>query len=282
MYWEANPKQQDTILLIHGLKGEHSGLEAVAATFSGHLIIMPDLPGFGESDPLTTVHSIENYALVIERLAQALDLQTYQLIGHSYGGVIALVYAALFGWRLSAVALAMPALPGKSLSRRLATLELEIGCRLPYSWQWAWFYAPLKDALGYAMMTQSRSYRQRLAIFLSKLAWPLQTEPRAISDALRSFNNLAIGPYVAKIKLPVLIVGGERDFIATEQSLRGLSQAMPSSTLILLPKTGHVANLDYPALLGSILKQYLARYDEKKVDGSDQRTVISNLVTSKM
>jgi pimeloyl-ACP methyl ester carboxylesterase len=258
VYWEANPQLTKTVVLVHGFKGEHSGLEAVAASFDDFRIILPDLPGFGESEPLAVSHSIENYALVLERVVTVLGLQSFVMVGHSYGGTVALVCAALFGSRLTALELAMPALPTNVVSRKLSQLEVQIGVWLPQSWQSGWFYAPIKDAIGYLTMTRLTSLGQRLLQFRSKLNWANQTDPRVVRECLQSFCEINSSMYATRIRVPTVIVGGERDFIASTGSLQELNRQIRGSRFYLLPQAGHVANLDRPALLGSLLRQFAA------------------------
>ncbi|MEO7123962.1 MAG: alpha/beta hydrolase, partial [Lacisediminihabitans sp.] len=64
-YWVyGDPEAATTVVISHGYRGEHHGLEPVIAqNLSGVRWISPDLPGFGESTPLVDVlHSIEGYA----------------------------------------------------------------------------------------------------------------------------------------------------------------------------------------------------------------------------
>ena len=63
-YWVYGPEDAETTIVIsHGYRGEHHGLEPVIAQLRGVRIIGPDLPGFGESTPLTEVgHDIPGYA----------------------------------------------------------------------------------------------------------------------------------------------------------------------------------------------------------------------------
>src|SRR5690554_3021439 len=63
-YWDYGPSDADTtILAVHGFRGEHHGLEPVVAFLPGIRVIMPDLPGFGESPPLPgRAHDLAAYA----------------------------------------------------------------------------------------------------------------------------------------------------------------------------------------------------------------------------
>ncbi|HEU5187952.1 MAG TPA: alpha/beta fold hydrolase, partial [Candidatus Saccharimonadales bacterium] len=50
-YWVFNPKRQQTIVMIHGFRGTHHGLQNIIDRLDDYKIIIPDLPGFGASTP---------------------------------------------------------------------------------------------------------------------------------------------------------------------------------------------------------------------------------------
>ena len=60
-WWEYGRAEAPVLVLVHGLRGDHHGLEPVVAQLPGFRIIVPDLPGFGESAPLGRPHDIEGY-----------------------------------------------------------------------------------------------------------------------------------------------------------------------------------------------------------------------------
>jgi pimeloyl-ACP methyl ester carboxylesterase len=74
------------------------GVTSSAATFwqlggdlaaAGRRVIAFDLPGHGESDAVA-LHAIDGLAALLLRVCTALDLQQITLIGHSWGGALAL------------------------------------------------------------------------------------------------------------------------------------------------------------------------------------------------
>lgn len=95
VYYEANPRAKSTVVLVHGLTGSHYSMLALAAEWveRGYRVLVPDLPGHGESD-VVEVKDMADLAgwlnVAIEQMHPGKD---YTLFGYSFGSHIALAYA---------------------------------------------------------------------------------------------------------------------------------------------------------------------------------------------
>ncbi|MDO4251901.1 MAG: alpha/beta hydrolase [Rothia sp. (in: high G+C Gram-positive bacteria)] len=89
-YWEYGNSQADPILLIHGFRGDHHGLELIGQGLKQYRVIIPDLPGFGKSEPfLQGKHSLEQYGQWLSNLISQLGIGgQVHLVGHSFGSII--------------------------------------------------------------------------------------------------------------------------------------------------------------------------------------------------
>lgn len=63
-YWTYGPSTTGPVLVVvHGFRGDHHGLEPVLAHLPERRVVAPDLPGFGRSAPFPTGrHTVEAYA----------------------------------------------------------------------------------------------------------------------------------------------------------------------------------------------------------------------------
>ena len=84
------------ILLLHGFAGDKTVWLDVAAKLTAHFqVIIPDLPGWGESSRLAGAgYSIEAQAAALRDFVQAIDARNFVLVGHGTGAAVAAVYAA--------------------------------------------------------------------------------------------------------------------------------------------------------------------------------------------
>ncbi len=76
---------------------------------------------------------------------------------------------------------------------------------------------------------------------------------------------------IRKLATPALIVVGDEDERCIEPSLF-LKDAIPASGLVMLPKTGHVVNLEEPDLFNQVVGDFLVRVDAGRWAARDPRT----------
>ncbi len=96
-----------SIVLLHGFGTDKTAWLEVAAPLTAHFqVIIPDLPGWGESavDPAAD-QTIEAQAVRLDDFMRALDVRNAVLVGHGTGAAVAAVYAAEHPDRIRELAL---------------------------------------------------------------------------------------------------------------------------------------------------------------------------------
>ena len=90
--------QGPTVLLVHGYLASHVTWEDALLALGAHFrVIVPDLPGFGESEkpsPSRYPYTCDAFAESLVDLVAALDLSRVSVCGHALGGAVALAMAA--------------------------------------------------------------------------------------------------------------------------------------------------------------------------------------------
>jgi 3-oxoadipate enol-lactonase len=119
----------------------------------------------------------------------------------------------------------------------------------------------IKDARGFA------EFSKRLA----------EHDPRGSAHTSRSFQGARPSLYdfenaIRKLTIPTLIVVGDEDDRCIEPSLF-LKAALSGSGLLVMPKTGHAANLEEPDLFNQALGDFLSRVDAGRWGPRDPRTI---------
>ena len=94
-YDESGPAGGRPVLLMHGWGCDHSTVASIAGILSaGMHIYNVDLPGHGKSDEPPTVWGVDSFTRLMEEFTERLGLKDPVLIGHSFGGRIAILMSS--------------------------------------------------------------------------------------------------------------------------------------------------------------------------------------------
>jgi pimeloyl-ACP methyl ester carboxylesterase len=269
-YWERNPQGAQTILFVHGFKGNHKGLTDLSEYFDGYRTILIDLPGYGESEPLSRPHTIRNYTTVLHQLMTQLNIRHFDVVGHSYGATISIIYAALHPQSVGKLVLISPGLPEESFAGFLAKSQLELAKVLPKSWRKAWLTSPLIEVLSTFSLIKSVSHKRRLELLRLGLRNAKEQHAHVIIEGLSSFLQTPILPLARHIEAPTYILAGEFDIITSLKSQVVLSQTIPSARLEMIPDIGHMAHMERPKTVSRMIYEFL--YPTHKLKASDNPT----------
>ena len=249
------------MLLLHGQPGRAEDWDPVTGELAtDHRVLVVDRPGYGG----TTVPARsmgENAALAAELLADR-GAAPAVVVGHSYGGGIALllgarhpeavaglVLAASVGRAESVGAvdhlLAVPAL-GDALSAvglfalgrvlpRVGTLSSRLRGHAG-----AWLQASLPDRRYAAGVSQAglRLWRTFVA------------EQRALLAEIGEVERAAAG-----VRAPTVVVTGTWDVVVPPTVAAGLAAAVPGAELLTVARTGHFLPRDAPGVLADAVRR---------------------------
>ncbi len=118
----------------------------------------------------------------------------------------------------------------------------------------------IKDPRGFAEFTQ------RLAEHDAAGSAHTSRGFQGARPSLYDFDN-----EIGKLDTPALIVVGDEDERCIEPSLF-LKSALRASGLVILPRTGHVVNLEEPDLFNQVVGDFLAKADAGRWPARDPRT----------
>ena len=241
-----------TIVAVHGFRGDHHGLEPVVAHLVGVRVVMPDLPGFGESSPLTGEHTVAAYARWLTAFVAALGLgDDVVVLGHSFGSIV--TSAALAdGLRASRLVLvnpiAAPALRGpRGVVTRLAVLYYWAGAALPERAGLAALQSALVTRFTSLAMVKTRDRGLRRWIhdqhdaYFSRFA-----DRRVVLDAFRASVSSDVSSYAARVDVPTLLIAADRDDITALPAQHELRALFPDATLDVIDGVGHLIHYEKP------------------------------------
>lgn len=89
-YWTYHEPTKPVAVFIHGFTGSHEGFQYIIPGLTDFHVIVPDLPGFGRSQPLDKPWTVAHLAKATNDFVRGLNLkQPPYLVSHSMGGLVA-------------------------------------------------------------------------------------------------------------------------------------------------------------------------------------------------
>lgn len=248
------------VLLLHGFPASSwQWREFVPLLAARFRVIAPDLLGAGASAPGEGVRlDLGTQAGAIRELMSQLHIERYAVVGHGIGAGVAQLLA-LDGAGVDAMVLlsaaALDAWPSAGVMQTRARVHQ--GEPTP----------DLVRTLVRSTIAAGAVRRERLPDeMLDAYAEPYATGdgPERFARVLDGLDGAGLSertPELAEIDAPVLILWGENDTVYPASVGERLNDAMPSSTLGLLPGCGHFLVEEAPDTIAPMISEYLrARY----------------------
>ncbi len=220
------------VVILHGGAGPVSvtGFADLLADATGTRVIVPTHPGFGGTPRPEALTTIDGLAEVYAGLLDQLQLDDVTVIGNSMGG-----------WIASELALRRPVGLG-----RIAIVD-GVGIEVDGH--------PVAEVLSPADLVARSWYDPSKAPSLDPSTMPpaLQAIFAGNRAALALYGGAMTDPTLrgrlAGVDVPALVLWGEADRIADADYGRAFAAAIPGARFELLPRTGHVPQMETPALL---------------------------------
>jgi len=255
-YWvyEAStndPAKAINVVILHGYRGDHNGLEALAGALSDFNVYSPDLPGFGQSEPFEArTHNLENYSDWFTSFVRGLGLsQAPFLLGHSYGSTV-VASATANGLDASGVVLINPVVDGVlSGSNRFLTAVMmvyyEIAARLPKDAGLSMLKWKTMVSSMSAVTTKSKDKAIRKWIDEQhQKHFNAFANTEVVLESYRSSTSTNIASFAKSIDVPVLLVPSDRDEVTPHQKVFEIAKEFNNAQVYLVPNCGHLVHYE--------------------------------------
>ncbi len=251
------------VLLLHGYGDTGDMWQPLApALAKTHLVIVPDLPGLGESRPQkpNASYDMASVAQTIHGLLTSLNVRREAVVGHDIGLMVAYAFAAQFPSEVTRLALMDAPIPGVGPWEQILPT--------PALWHFN-FYGKYAEAL----------VKGRERIYLDRLWDAFAFHPERVSEAERQttarsyaqpgnmhagfsyFQGFAldakknVGFAQTPLTMPVLAMGGDKSFGAMEPLFA--SAVATNVTISVIPDSGHWLESENPRATNAALLRFL-------------------------
>jgi 3-oxoadipate enol-lactonase len=239
------------VAFIHSLALDRSVWDGVARHLEGEAEILTyDCRGHGRSDRRAAVYTAQLFARDLSELFDRVGWRSAAVAGCSMGGNVAQAFAAEFPARTTALGLIDTTAwygadaPAKFKERADAAKASGMPGLIEFQLT-RWFSDEFRRS-------HPEVLKRTTEVFVAN-----DVESYAASCAL--LGAVDMRPHLGSFRMPVAIAVGEEDYATPVAMARQLHEAIPHSTLAILPGARHLTPIEYPDQVASELRGLLSR-----------------------
>lgn len=228
-------------VILHHSWGSPGWLPFHDELASGHQVLVPDMPGWGGSERPVWAREPRDIAIIVGHLLAALELEGVTLVGLGFGGYVAAELATMNPSRLNALVLVGAAGLQPEDGEILDQMMLSHRKYIEESFRDESFYT---DYVGEEPPEDVRDL------------WDLSREMTARVAWKPYMFNRRLAPLLGDMRVPTLLVWGEKDKVVPLACAKQFEAAIPNATLTVLYGAGHVVELEEPQQLASLIADF--------------------------
>ena len=219
-------------LILHGWESNSDRWIPAAERIAerGLKVIVPDLPGFGKSDALSTPWDTNKYINWVEAFVKELNLGDFYLLGHSFGGALASKIAVKHAQEVKKLFLVSAACVRKKTTKKSFFKKISKIIKLFYFLP---YYGFIRKAI-YKFIIRKSDY-----VYVEGIM--KETYLNVVAEDL-SFHL----PF---IKVPTVIIWGDKDDLTPLADGYFIEKQIKNSKIIVIPSAGHKIPTEQPEIL---------------------------------
>ena len=243
-------------LCVHGGAAHAHWYDFVAPGLTAnHHVFSLDLRGHGDSawaDPRT--YSFKTFAADLNAVVEKLDLRDFVLIGHSMGGMISLIYAATHPGRVGRLVIidSIMLMPMDRISKMRE-----------FSARSAKGYATQEELIARYRLEPAETQMaapeiiHRMATHSGRRDAGGRWQHKADRRVYANFERIAGVPLWEKVKIPALVIRGQRSTRFTPDVLAEIRARAPQEQMAEVPASDHHITLDNPQGFVEAVQKFL-------------------------
>jgi pimeloyl-ACP methyl ester carboxylesterase len=275
-YVDVGSGDREPVVLVHGLGGQwQNWLENIPRLAQERRVLAMDLPGHGLTPEPDGEISISGYGRFVDSFCEELGVRRAAIVGNSMGGFISAEVAIQFPERVSrlvlvsaagistADALQQPILLLGRVAAAIATNTAARHRRLAAR--------PITRHSSLALVAR---HPRLLAADLAYEGFFKGAGKGGFDEALRACLDYDFRERLPDVRVPTLIVWGEKDSILPARDANEFERLISDSRKVVMKDTGHIPMAERPQAFNDVLVDFLAETgaaeDNEPADGESR------------
>ncbi len=246
MHYTVTGNGPDTVILMHGWGCTGQTVESIRAIVAQwYRVITVDFPGHGRStEPPEradgTPWGVEEYTQVIEKLAEEEKADRPTLIGHSFGGRVAILFASR-----------------NVVSRVVLVDAAGVKPRRPLKYYLKVYSFKLAKWAALTFLGKKRGQARVDAMRARRGSADYQQASPMMRRVLSKCVNEDLTGVMPLIKAPTLLLWGENDTATPLSDAKKMEKLIPDAGLVSFAGCGHYSFLDNQRAFATVLTNFL-------------------------
>lgn len=202
-------------------------------------VFAPDLPGFGSEPLCSSSMNLDNYAEFLDNFIKKNKISKAILIGHSFGGRIAIKYVYKNPQKVSKLILTgVPIVRNKSFTKKIAFVFAIVGGKL---------LRRFPTQIGEVF---------RKGLYRAIGEWDYYKAGK-LKKVFKNIIGEDLIQYLKEIKTPVLLVWGRDDRLVPVSDIYKIKKYLLKAEFIIVPNTGHKLPYENPDIFLEAIESFL-------------------------
>jgi len=236
----------DPLVVIHGGGGDaRTWLGNIEELSSSYTVYAPDLPGFGDSQPLDGNYYIPELTHFLDGFSDNLGLERFHLVGHSLGGGVALNYALHSPHRIKKLVLVSSLCFGSEIALWVRLISVPTLLRF----------------LGAVTLSVFKGIKWVVKKVLNHVEFviPFSAASVNIGGSVSTFKKqtMVLADRFSEVLMPTLLVWGAKDGIVPVRQAYAAARIIPDCQLKVFEKRGHNVHRDEVTEFSHVVRGFL-------------------------
>ena len=252
------------VLLLHGLGCDHTTwLPVIESLARRYTVVAPDLLGHGLSDKPRADYSVGGYANGMRDLLTVLGIDKVTVVGHSFGGGVAMQFAYQFPERTERMVLVAPGGLGPEVSPAIRAVTTP----------------GFHQVMGVLTLPVVRHVGKAGMRALSRTSWKATRDLDEVAEIFDSFKDPASRHAIRHVvravvdwrgqivtmadraylteAMPMCVVWGRDDQVIPVRHASNAARLAPEARVEVIPNAGHFPHKDHPHRFAKVVHEFI-------------------------
>ncbi|MBN1190600.1 MAG: alpha/beta hydrolase [Dehalococcoidales bacterium] len=220
--------QGDPLLVVHGgTGGARDWRDNMEQLTDKYTVYVPDMPGYGLTGSLSVDYHVPQATDFLERFTGTLGLKRFSLLGHSFGGSIALSYSLKFPYKITKLVLVS---------------SLGLGKEIALFIRWT-AHRPFCLYTGRSVLAVMKAAKWLIKRLLLPFDFdlPFCESSLSLSTDVTSFRaqTTQYSSRLSELTMPTLLIWGARDPVVPFRHAYQAGEVIPDCRVRIFNESGH-------------------------------------------